>query len=270
MSYFDDNEMRIIGSGAPYRRAKRNYNHECHVNTCNVQTPPIYLMCNRHWKMVPKKLQHDVWNNYREGQCDDKQPSRGWFDAADAAIKYVLALENKQRRKPITKEKEMKMEIAVLAGAESKQFLVDLTKIVERMEAAIGKTPAVTKTSPKADPVEETEESDFAPAPKKKAKAPSFEDQADEAPPKAKKAAAPVEDETDENDFMTPPKKATKAKKLTVDDVNDACKAKALAEGGGKVGRSKVLAILKKNFQTESVSELTPDQYAEAIEALEV
>lgn len=46
-------------------------------------------MCKRHWGMVPRVLQKAVWLHYREGQCDDKRPSREWFDAADAAINAV-------------------------------------------------------------------------------------------------------------------------------------------------------------------------------------
>ncbi len=170
----------------------------------------------------------------------------------------------------------MKMEIAVLAGAESKQFLVDLTKQIDRLEALTG-TKGLSASVKKTAPVPGDEnmpdvDEDFAPKAKvKSAAAAKFEDdETEDAPPvKTKAKAAPVEDEDDGGDFMAAPKTKAKAKKLTVDDVNDACKAKAASIGGAE-GRKEVLSILKKKFKTQSVSELQPEQYAEAIAAMEV
>ena len=100
------------------------------------------------------------------------------------------------------------------------------------------------------------------------------------------KKAAPVEDEEtydldttsasdDDTDFMdvpdeddVPVKKTaakTKAPKLTDADVNTACKAYAKVHG-----KPATLAILKKKFKVQSILELKADQYAAAIEALEV
>lgn len=53
------------------------------------------LMCRRHWFMVPRGIQRSVWATYREGQCDDKRPSKEWHEAADAAIGYVAIRERK-------------------------------------------------------------------------------------------------------------------------------------------------------------------------------
>ena len=47
------------------------------------------LMCRDHWFAVPKKIRDAVWNEYREGQCDDKNPSEEWHRAADAAIGFL-------------------------------------------------------------------------------------------------------------------------------------------------------------------------------------
>lgn len=85
---------------------------------------------------------------------------------------------------------------------------------------------------------------------------------------KAFEESAENEPEGGEEDFKTPAKgKAAKAKKLTIDDVNDACVAHA--KGVGKGGRDAVLAILKKKFNVITVTELKPDQYEKAIVALE-
>jgi len=63
--------------------------HHCHARGCSKKCPPEHLMCGSHWKLVPAHLQRQVWDNYRPGQCDDKRPSRAWFEAADAAIDAV-------------------------------------------------------------------------------------------------------------------------------------------------------------------------------------
>lgn len=67
--------------------------HHCHARGCEATCPPQYLMCGKHWGMVPLKLQREVWKHYRVGQCDDKRPSKSWLDAADAAIEAVAKRE---------------------------------------------------------------------------------------------------------------------------------------------------------------------------------
>lgn len=110
----------------------------------------------------------------------------------------------------------------------------------------------------------------------------------------ASKAAAPVVDDGDEDDGFAEdtgetngfdsdeseegfdeappekkaaPKKGTngKAKKITLDDVNDACKAHAQAKG-----RPATLAVLQKHFKTQSVTALKPEQYETCISAMAV
>jgi hypothetical protein len=67
--------------------------HLCHARGCSIPVPPQMLMCKRHWFRVHPKLRRAVWNNYRDGQCEDMTPSDAWHKAADAAIGYVAALE---------------------------------------------------------------------------------------------------------------------------------------------------------------------------------
>ncbi len=57
-----------------------------------------------------------------------------------------------------------------------------------------------------------------------------------------------------------PAKTAPKTKKITLDDVNDACKAYAKVHG-----RDAVLEKLQKKFKTQSVTALKADQYAACI-----
>lgn len=51
-------------------------------------------MCSRHWRMVPKKLQREVWRTYRPGQEITKTPSAEYLKAADAAVKAVRQAES--------------------------------------------------------------------------------------------------------------------------------------------------------------------------------
>lgn len=171
-----------------------------------------------------------------------------------------------------------KIELALLVGAESKQWLADLTEQLDRMEALQSKgtkAPMKSKT-PAADDEEEVEVR----RPKKAAPVEVDEDEDDElpvkksAPAKGKKKVDPEDEEMgeapdeDDEDFPAPKKKPAKKKAVSVDDVHDACKAKAASLG--KAGRDAVLAILKKQFRVKSVSELEEDDYAAVIEAMAV
>lgn len=67
--------------------------HHCHARGCLTPVKPELLMCGRHWRSVPRKIQRAVWAAYRHGQCDDKSPSEAWHVAADAAIGFVAVLD---------------------------------------------------------------------------------------------------------------------------------------------------------------------------------
>lgn len=68
-------------------------------------------MCFRHWKRVPRVIQARVWKHYRDGQCDDKNASALWHQAADEAIaevaeKEAVELEAKAAQYSDTKSEE--------------------------------------------------------------------------------------------------------------------------------------------------------------------
>lgn len=67
--------------------------HVCHARGCKTPVPPKLLMCRKHWRMVPRKLQAAVWAHYRPGQEVDKRPTTDYLDAADAAIRAVAQKE---------------------------------------------------------------------------------------------------------------------------------------------------------------------------------
>lgn len=69
--------------------------HRCHARDCHTAVQPELLMCLMHWTMVPRTIKRAVWAHYRPGQCDDKDVSREWLQAADAAIGSVARIEGK-------------------------------------------------------------------------------------------------------------------------------------------------------------------------------
>jgi hypothetical protein len=73
--------------------------HHCHATACRAPVPPAMFMCRPHWFSVPKRLRDEVWRTYREGQCDDKQPSADYCRAAKAA---VIAVAEREGREPDT------------------------------------------------------------------------------------------------------------------------------------------------------------------------
>ena len=74
--------------------------HRCHATGCEAAVPPEMLMCRHHWFMVPKLARDRVWRTYRQGQCDDMNPSRAYAEAAKAAVEAVA---HKEHRAPDTK-----------------------------------------------------------------------------------------------------------------------------------------------------------------------
>lgn len=184
----------------------------------------------------------------------------------------------------------MKLELSIMAGAESKAFLADLSKIVQRMEKAAGiKTTASDSIETMGDE-DDTEELETASKSKKKTTkkaAASFDDDEDESAPAMtdasddedftpkskktpKKAAASFDDDETEEEAEEPaPKKIAKTKKpvekLTEDEVNQACKAHA-TENGVKVTK----ALLKKKFGSDKIAEIDEDEWSAVVKAVAV
>jgi hypothetical protein len=104
----------------------------------------------------------------------------------------------------------------------------------------------------------------------KTAKAESFDedDAAEEAEVDADFDDSADEGEDFDGDADEPAPKKKKAKKLTVADVNAACKAYATSLG--KTGFAKTKARLKKKFGTESISELDEEQWPLVIKLMAV
>lgn len=78
--------------------------HTCHAIACDRPIKREYLMCPRHWRMVPVTNQIAVLRTYRVGQCDDLRPSQEYLDAAKAS---VIAVAEKEGRVVTGKEREL-------------------------------------------------------------------------------------------------------------------------------------------------------------------
>lgn len=68
-------------------------NHTCHAHGCTKRVPPKMLMCLKHWRMVPKFAQDDIWRTYVPGQEVRKDPTNEYMKAQQRAIVFVLMRE---------------------------------------------------------------------------------------------------------------------------------------------------------------------------------
>ncbi len=67
--------------------------HLCHAIGCKVSVPPKMLMCLKHWKLVPREAQNDIWKTYVPGQEIRKDPTTEYLKAQQRAMAFVLKAE---------------------------------------------------------------------------------------------------------------------------------------------------------------------------------
>ena len=65
--------------------------HLCHAWGCQTEINPHLFMCLKHWKMLPRFLQKEIWHHYRPGQEEDKQPSQEYREVA-RVCKEVISI----------------------------------------------------------------------------------------------------------------------------------------------------------------------------------
>lgn len=70
--------------------------HTCHATGCGKPVAPKFLMCGKHWAMVPKPQQAEIWRHYRPGQEVDKRPSGAYLTVMKVAIDTVALAEGAQ------------------------------------------------------------------------------------------------------------------------------------------------------------------------------
>jgi hypothetical protein len=63
--------------------------HTCHAHGCERRVPPSMFACKPHWFALPKKIRDAIWNEYRPGQEDDKQPSLRYMAVQRLAVAHT-------------------------------------------------------------------------------------------------------------------------------------------------------------------------------------
>lgn len=67
--------------------------HPCHADRCSVDVDPSMLMCGRHWRMVPRGLQRELWAAYVPGQERRKDPTPEYLVVQERCVCAVAVKE---------------------------------------------------------------------------------------------------------------------------------------------------------------------------------
>lgn len=70
--------------------------HHCHATECKVEVPPEMFMCRKHWFSLSGRLRNLIWRTYREGQCDDMNPSKAYCEVAKECVEFIAKKEGKE------------------------------------------------------------------------------------------------------------------------------------------------------------------------------
>lgn len=154
----------------------------------------------------------------------------------------------------------MDLVIKLKEGATNKDIAAELRFQAGLLDGMKPKQAASRENTDADESADDDADDDFtAKAVKAKAgkKAKGFDEDEDDT---EEKKAKPENDDDAEEEKP----KGKKTKKITIDDVNDACKAKA-----NESSRKDVLKILDKKFGVSSVTDLEPEQYSKVIAAMQ-
>lgn len=67
--------------------------HHCHAMWCKTSCAPRLLMCPKHWLMVPKELQDEVYRTVKLRGKSIDQTWAAWWRAQANAINHVAKIE---------------------------------------------------------------------------------------------------------------------------------------------------------------------------------
>lgn len=73
------------------RKAENTRDHGCHAKGCTTKVKPAYVMCPRHWFMVPKHLRDDIWRLYNVGQEEGRAGVSGEYLRVLNEVIWVVA-----------------------------------------------------------------------------------------------------------------------------------------------------------------------------------
>lgn len=51
------------------------------------------FMCRKHWFSLPIYLRNKIWRTYRDGQCDDMNPSKNYCLVAKECLEFIAKKE---------------------------------------------------------------------------------------------------------------------------------------------------------------------------------
>ncbi len=60
--------------------------HRCQATACQEKIPSTFLMCRKHWFMVPAAIRDQIWATYKNRS---KHPSEEYMDAYRKAVNAV-------------------------------------------------------------------------------------------------------------------------------------------------------------------------------------
>lgn len=172
----------------------------------------------------------------------------------------------------------MDLNIKFLAGDETKQFLANLTAQIDRLDkltngGAKASTTSKTIKTKVAEPTDDFEEDSFETDDGGSAGTLNGNDSFEEDQTELAFDSMDAGEDDAPVAAKAAPKKASKVKIPTTDELNTACmdrvkrliKAKKIE---GDEARKLVVALLLKNFNTKSVSQIAPEDRANAIKIL--
>lgn len=146
----------------------------------------------------------------------------------------------------------LRMQANVLLGKSTKEAAAETEEDIDVIAPSKMKTPAKKKTKPVVEEDEENFDTD------------ASSEEVEEQEEATEEDESESENDDDDDEEVEIPKKV---KKVTIKDVNDACKTLAANK---KVGRNGVLKILKAKFKTESIQEIDSKLWPQVIKAMNV
>lgn len=67
--------------------------HTCHARGCDKLVPPSMFMCRRHWFMLPRHMQDEVWEVYVPGQEIRMDPTEEYIEVTTRIIDWLATKE---------------------------------------------------------------------------------------------------------------------------------------------------------------------------------
>ena len=71
--------------------------HECPAVSCRRKIEVKFLMCQKHWFMLPKGMRESLWHHYKNGQNEGRvAPNPEWVRTLEQATMLIEEAEDRQ------------------------------------------------------------------------------------------------------------------------------------------------------------------------------